>query len=207
MPQHICRDFSSWNILLIRLPSHPLVWRSCCIITAMSLWIMSKVSSSILHQVRQWQIWVLVNFSVKKVALFWKFLYTELEKWRSAEFYEAEVHRMQLPFSGKVAGMYASVEERQEKRVQQLRRLEEMSNRHREERLQQDQKRLHTLLTVQVSTACRVMARNKGPVVFPWVHISLFCFFCLSLSVDLCLSLCLCRSCWKRAQWSNFTDD
>ncbi|XP_027026807.1 actin-related protein 5 isoform X1 [Tachysurus fulvidraco] len=73
----------------------------------------------------------------------------ELEKWRSAEFYEAEVHRMQLPFSGKVAGMYASVEERQEKRVQQLRRLEELSNRHREERLQQDQKRLHTLLTVQ----------------------------------------------------------
>ncbi|XP_034162223.2 actin-related protein 5 [Pangasianodon hypophthalmus] len=73
----------------------------------------------------------------------------ELEKWRSAEFYEAEVHRMQLPFSGKVAGMYASVEERQEKRVQQLRRLEEMSNRHREERLQQDQKRLHTLLMVQ----------------------------------------------------------
>ncbi|TTL25876.1 Actin-related protein 5 [Bagarius yarrelli] len=73
----------------------------------------------------------------------------ELEKWRSATFYEAEVHRMQLPFSGKVAGMYANAEEKQEKRVQQLRRLEEMSNRHREERLQQDQKRLHMLLTVQ----------------------------------------------------------
>lgn len=62
---------------------------------------------------------------------------------------------MQLPFSGKVAGMFASVEEKQEKRVQQLRRLEEISNRHREERLQQDQKRLHTLLTVQVSTTYR----------------------------------------------------
>lgn len=85
-----------------------------------------------------------------KETLFWKFPNTELEKWRSAEFYESEVHRMQLPFSGKVAGMYASVEERQEKRVQQLRRLEEMTNRHREERLQQDQKRLHTLLMVQV---------------------------------------------------------
>lgn len=65
---------------------------------------------------------------------------------------------MQLSFSGKVAGMYASVEERQEKRVQQLRRLEELSNRHREERLQQDQKRLNTLLTVQVSTTCREIA-------------------------------------------------
>ncbi|XP_036434541.1 actin-related protein 5 [Colossoma macropomum] len=73
----------------------------------------------------------------------------ELEKWRSAEFYEEEVHRMQLPFSGKVAGVFASVEERQEKRVQQLRRLEELNNRHREERLQQDQERLDTLLAVQ----------------------------------------------------------
>ncbi|KAG9270189.1 actin-related protein 5 [Astyanax mexicanus] len=73
----------------------------------------------------------------------------ELEKWRSAEFYEEEVHRMQLPFSGKVAGVFASAEERQEKRVQQLRRLEELNNRHREERLQQDQERLDTLLAVQ----------------------------------------------------------
>ncbi|KAI4871619.1 hypothetical protein NFI96_013397 [Prochilodus magdalenae] len=73
----------------------------------------------------------------------------ELEKWRSAEFYEEEVHRMQLPFSGKVAGVFASVEERQERRVQQLRRLEELNNRHREERLQQDQERLDTLLAVQ----------------------------------------------------------
>ncbi|XP_066500287.1 actin-related protein 5 [Hoplias malabaricus] len=73
----------------------------------------------------------------------------ELEKWRSAEFYEEEVHRMQLPFSGKVSGVFASVEERQEKRVQQLRRLEELNNRHREERIQQDQEKLDTLLAVQ----------------------------------------------------------
>ncbi|XP_076859117.1 actin-related protein 5 [Brachyhypopomus gauderio] len=70
----------------------------------------------------------------------------ELERWRSGQFYEAEVHRMQLPFSGK---SYASVEDRQEKRVQQLRRLEEISNRHREEQIQQDQERLDTLLAVQ----------------------------------------------------------
>ncbi|XP_030641110.1 actin-related protein 5 [Chanos chanos] len=73
----------------------------------------------------------------------------ELEKWRSAEFYEEEVHRMQLPFSGKAAGAVVSVEERQERRAQQLRRLQEINNRRREERLQQDQERLDTLLAVQ----------------------------------------------------------
>lgn len=73
---------------------------------------------------------------------------------------------MQLPFSGKVAGMFANAEERQEKRVQQLRRLEEMSNRHREERLQQDQKRLHTLLMVQVYMLnYREIGRNNHSVV------------------------------------------
>ncbi|XP_062855560.1 actin-related protein 5 [Trichomycterus rosablanca] len=66
----------------------------------------------------------------------------ELERWRSAEFYEAEVHRMQLPFSEKGAGVYAGVDERQERRAQQQRR-------HREERLQQDQERLDTLVSVQ----------------------------------------------------------
>lgn len=101
---------------------------------------------------------------------------------------------MQLPFSGKVAGMFASVEERQEKRVQQLRRLEEMSNRHREERLQQDQKRLHTLLMVQVHMLnYKEIARNKGSVVLSQCHASFFCS--------------VCRSCWRREQWSSFTDD
>ncbi|KAL4646320.1 actin-related protein 5 [Arapaima gigas] len=70
----------------------------------------------------------------------------ELEKWRSAEFYEQEVHRMQLPFSAKVLGGPLSAEERQEKRAQQLRRLQEMNARRREEKLQQDQERLDKLL-------------------------------------------------------------
>lgn len=74
---------------------------------------------------------------------------TELEKWRSPEFYEREVHRMQLPFSGKVPGGGVSVEERQERRAQQLRRLQEINARRREEKLQQDQERLDRLLAVQ----------------------------------------------------------
>lgn len=74
---------------------------------------------------------------------------TELEKWRSPEFYEREVHRMQLPFSGKVPGGCVSVEERQERRAQQLRRLQEINARRREEKLLQDQERLDRLLAVQ----------------------------------------------------------
>ncbi|KAM6977727.1 actin-related protein 5 [Aplochiton taeniatus] len=73
----------------------------------------------------------------------------ELEKWRSPGFYEREVHRMQLPFSAKLLGGYVSVEERQERRVQQLRRLQEINTRRREEKLQQDQERLDKLLVVQ----------------------------------------------------------
>lgn len=74
---------------------------------------------------------------------------TELEKWRSPEFYEREVHRMQLPFSGKGPGGCVSVEERQERRAQQLRRLQEINTRRREEKLQQDQERLDRLMAVQ----------------------------------------------------------
>lgn len=75
--------------------------------------------------------------------------FIELEKWRSPDFYEREVHRMQLPFSGKVPGGCVSVEERQERRAQQLRRLQEVNARRREEKLLQDQERLDRLLAVQ----------------------------------------------------------
>uniref|UniRef100_A0A4W5M0S7 Actin related protein 5 n=1 Tax=Hucho hucho TaxID=62062 RepID=A0A4W5M0S7_9TELE len=73
----------------------------------------------------------------------------ELEKWRSAEFYEQEVHRMQLPFSAKVLGSVVIVEEMQERRAQQLHRLQEINARRREEMLQQDQERLDKLLAPQ----------------------------------------------------------
>ncbi|XP_069035606.1 actin-related protein 5 isoform X1 [Lepisosteus oculatus] len=73
----------------------------------------------------------------------------ELERWRCADFYEREVHRIQLPFSSKLAGGTLSAEERQERRAQQLRRLQELNTRRREEKLQQDQERLERLLAVQ----------------------------------------------------------
>ncbi|XP_077422084.1 actin-related protein 5-like isoform X4 [Vanacampus margaritifer] len=73
----------------------------------------------------------------------------ELEKWRSPEFYEREVHRMQLPFSGKLPGGCAKVGERQDRRAQQLRRLQEINARRRGEKLHQDQERLDRLMAVQ----------------------------------------------------------
>lgn len=72
-----------------------------------------------------------------------------MEKWRSPEFYEREVHRMQLPFSGKLPGGCVSAEEKQERRAQQLRRLQEINARRREEKLLQDQERLDRLMAVQ----------------------------------------------------------
>ncbi|XP_028308280.1 actin-related protein 5 [Gouania willdenowi] len=73
----------------------------------------------------------------------------ELEKWRSPEYYEREVHRMQLPFSNKLPGGGTCMEDRHERRAQQLRRINEINARRREEKLQQDQERLDRLMTVQ----------------------------------------------------------
>uniref|UniRef100_F6UT25 Actin-related protein 5 n=1 Tax=Monodelphis domestica TaxID=13616 RepID=F6UT25_MONDO len=73
----------------------------------------------------------------------------ELQKWRSPEYYENNVHKMQLPFSSKLLGSTLTSEEKQERRQQQLRRLQELNARRREEKLQLDQERLDRLLFVQ----------------------------------------------------------
>lgn len=56
---------------------------------------------------------------------------------------------MQLPFSSKLLGSTLTSEEKQERRQQQLRRLQELNARRREEKLQLDQERLDRLLYVQ----------------------------------------------------------
>uniref|UniRef100_A0A6I8MX87 Actin-related protein 5 n=2 Tax=Ornithorhynchus anatinus TaxID=9258 RepID=A0A6I8MX87_ORNAN len=73
----------------------------------------------------------------------------ELQKWKSAEYYEDNVHKMQLPFSSKLLGSTLTAEEKQERRQQQMRRLQELNARRREEKLQLDQERLDRLLFVQ----------------------------------------------------------
>lgn len=90
----------------------------------------------------------------------------ELEKWRSPEFYDREVHRMQLPFSGKVPGGSVSVEERQERRAQQLRRLQEINARRREEKLLQDQEKLDGLMAVQVRHSVHLSRHFRYLVLF-----------------------------------------
>lgn len=87
----------------------------------------------------------------QKVALLSKC--PELQKWRCPEYYENNVHKMQLPFSNKLLGSTVASEEKQEKRQQQLRRLQELNARRREEKLQLDQERLDRLLYVQVMQA------------------------------------------------------
>lgn len=73
----------------------------------------------------------------------------ELEKWRSPDFYEKNVHKMQLPFSNKLLVSSLTTDEKLERRQQQLRRLQELNARRREEKLQLDQERLEKLLSVQ----------------------------------------------------------
>ncbi|XP_072259816.1 actin-related protein 5 [Pyxicephalus adspersus] len=73
----------------------------------------------------------------------------ELKKWRCPDYYEKNVHKMQLPFSSKLLGSAVPSEEKQERRQQQLKRLQEINARRREEKLQQDQERLERLLYVQ----------------------------------------------------------
>lgn len=109
---------------------------------------------------------------------------TELEKWRSPEFYDREVHRMQLPFSGKVPSGSVSAEERQERRAQQLRRLQEINARRREEKLLQNQEKLDRLMAVQARDSVCLLypSLNSSSLVAITVfqrhrlHRSWFCF-------------------------------
>lgn len=66
------------------------------------------------------------------------------------------MHKMQLPFSNKLLGNTLTSEEKQERRQQQLRRLQELNARRREEKLQLDQERLDRLLYVQVTHTRRL---------------------------------------------------
>lgn len=81
---------------------------------------------------------------------FQNYFLEELQKWRCPDYYENNVHKMQLPFSSKLLGSTLTSEEKQERRQQQLRRLQELNARRREEKLQLDQERLDRLLYVQV---------------------------------------------------------
>lgn len=99
----------------------------------------------------------------------------ELQKWQCPDYYENNVHKMQLPFSSKLLGSTLTAEEKQERRQQQLRRLQELNARRREEKLQLDQERLERLVYVQAGDVCGAgpwpalpAAPSPLPVWFPW---------------------------------------
>ncbi|XP_038659526.1 actin-related protein 5 [Scyliorhinus canicula] len=73
----------------------------------------------------------------------------ELDLWKLPDFYTKNIHRMQLPFNNKLLASTLTAEERMERRQQQIRRLQELNARRREEKLQLDQERLERLLSIQ----------------------------------------------------------
>ncbi|XP_069740328.1 actin-related protein 5 isoform X2 [Narcine bancroftii] len=73
----------------------------------------------------------------------------ELDLWKLPDFYEKNIHKMQLPFNNKLLASTMTVEEKMERRQQQIRRLQELNARRREEKLQLDQERLERLLSIQ----------------------------------------------------------
>lgn len=107
-----------------------------------------------LHFTQTWNPCIVFLISVPVVLLFHNsqsYFFEELQKWRCPDYYENNVHKMQLPFSSKLLGSTLTAEEKQERRQQQLRRLQELNARRREEKLQLDQERLDRLLYVQVT--------------------------------------------------------
>ncbi|XP_067856407.1 actin-related protein 5 [Heptranchias perlo] len=73
----------------------------------------------------------------------------ELDLWKLPEFYEKNMRRMQLPFNNKLLASTLTAEEKMERRQQQIRRLQELNARRREDKLQLDQERLERLLSIQ----------------------------------------------------------
>lgn len=71
-----------------------------------------------------------------------------LAKWIDSEYYEENVHKIQLPFTP-LPGSTVSAEAQKERRQQQIRRLQEMNAKRREEKLAADEEKLQQLLNVQ----------------------------------------------------------
>lgn len=73
---------------------------------------------------------------------------TELALWDTNDYFEQNVHKMQLPVS-QVAVTQQSTEQQKERRKQQMSRLQEVNTRRRLDKLQADEAELQKLLEVQ----------------------------------------------------------
>ncbi|XP_070532455.1 actin-related protein 5-like isoform X2 [Ptychodera flava] len=73
---------------------------------------------------------------------------TELEKWNSLEYYHENVHKIQLPYTP-IPGSTLSAKDKEERRQQQIKRLQEMNAKRRESKLAADQEKLEQLMSIQ----------------------------------------------------------
>ncbi|GFO46785.1 actin-related protein 5-like, partial [Plakobranchus ocellatus] len=73
---------------------------------------------------------------------------TELAMWEKHEYFEKNVHKMQLPMV-QVAGTQISSDQQKERRKQQMSRLQEVNTKRRMDKLQADEAELQKLLEVQ----------------------------------------------------------
>nr|XP_006818942.1 PREDICTED: actin-related protein 5-like [Saccoglossus kowalevskii] len=72
----------------------------------------------------------------------------ELNDWNSLEYYYENVHKIQLPFTP-IPGSSLSAKDKEERKQQQVKRLQAMNAKRREERLAAEQEKLQQLMSIQ----------------------------------------------------------
>ncbi|KAL3872233.1 hypothetical protein ACJMK2_040169 [Sinanodonta woodiana] len=72
----------------------------------------------------------------------------ELDDWVSNEYYDENVHKIQLPYTN-VPGSQISAQQQKERRDQQIKRLKELNNKKRMEKLAAEEESLQQLMSVQ----------------------------------------------------------
>lgn len=73
----------------------------------------------------------------------------ELNKWSNVEFYEANVKKIQLPFTASAVISTVNLEQQKERKRELARRLTEINARKREERLAEDEEKIGQLLDIK----------------------------------------------------------
>ncbi|KAJ8712337.1 hypothetical protein PYW07_005179 [Mythimna separata] len=73
----------------------------------------------------------------------------EIRKWANAEYYEANVKRVQLPYVQAASSSGLTAEQQKERKKEMARRLLEINARKREERLAEDEEQLNQLLAIK----------------------------------------------------------
>ncbi|XP_077986971.1 actin-related protein 5-like [Glandiceps talaboti] len=73
---------------------------------------------------------------------------SDLDQWGSLDYYHQNVHKIQLPFTP-LPGSTLSAKDKEERKQQQVKRLQEMNAKRREAKLVADQEKLQQLMSIQ----------------------------------------------------------